>query len=144
MLGSAVLVGVPLMIWRANADDELGEAAEVFGIAMAAALLFVAAWSVVRIRWTLRRAQPAPADAHVQARNVGWRAAFVGLGVLGGLAPFLRTGFEDASAVFAAFAYGLCAGAALAVAYSLWYLRRAERRKGRELLTGNRRYYYLP
>ena len=129
------------MIWRANVDDQFREAAEVFGMAAALALLFVAAWSVARTRWTLRRAQPAPADAHVEERKTGWRAAFVGFGVLGGLAPFLRSGFDDSSAVFAAFAYGLCAGAALAVAYGLWDLRRAERRAGHELLTGNRRYY---
>lgn len=141
MLGSAVVVGVPLMIWRGHVDDQLGEAAEVFGMATAIALLFVAVWSVARTRWTLRRAKPAPADAHVEARKLSWRAASVGLGVLGGLAPFLRSGFEDSSAVFAGFAYGLCAGAALAVAYGLWYLRRAERRGGHELLTANRQYY---
>lgn len=143
MLGVAVLVGVPLMVWRGHADDQLGEAVQVFGMAAAIALLVVATWSVIRFRMTWRRARPAPPDAQVAPRKPVWRATFVVVGVAGGLAPFLRSGFEDSSAVFAAFAYGLCAGTALAVAYGLWYLRRAERRAGKELLTltGGREYY---
>ncbi|MDA0180548.1 hypothetical protein OJ997_09605 [Solirubrobacter phytolaccae] len=141
MFGAAALVGLPLMVWRAHVDDELGEAAEVFALATATGLLIVAAWSVWRTRWTLRRAKPAPADAHVVARKTSWRAAFVAFGVVGGFAPFLRSGFEESSAVFAAFGYGLCLGASLAIAYGLWYLRRAERRKGLELFVGNRQYY---
>lgn len=142
MLAAAAIVGLPLMVWRASVDDQLGEAVEVFFLAAGTALLVVASWSVWRTRGTLKRAQPAPADAHVVDRKPSWRAAFVAFGVVGGFAPFLRSGFDDSSAVFAAFGYGLCLGAALAVAYGIWYLGRLERRNGHQLLTGNRRYYY--
>ena len=141
MLGAAAIVGLPLMVWRAHVDEQLREAVEVFALAAGTALLVVASWSVWRTRFTLKRAQPAPEDARVVPGKTGWRAAFVAFGVVGGFAPFLRSGFDDSSAVFAAFGYGLCLGAALAVAYGLWYLRRLERRKGQALLTGNRRYY---
>lgn len=141
MFGAAALVGLPLMVWRAHVDEQLGEAVEVFLLAAGIALLVVASWSVWRTRSTLKRARPAPEDAQVVAGKTSWRVAFVAFGVLGGFAPFLRSGFDDSSAVFAAFGYGLCLGAALAVAYGLWYLGRLERRKGHRLLTGNRRYY---
>jgi len=141
MFGAAAIVGVPLMVWRAHVDEQLGEAVEVFVLAAGIALLVVASWSVWRTRFTLRRAKPAPEDAHVTERRTAWRVAFVAFGVLGGFAPFLRSGFDDSSAVFAAFGYGLCLGASIAVAYGIWYLGRLERRKGQALLTGNRRYY---
>jgi hypothetical protein len=142
MFAAAAVVGLPLMLWRASVDDQLGEAIQVFFLAAGTALLVVASWSVWRTRATLKRAQPAPQDAHVVTSKTSWRAAFVAFGVVGGFAPFLRSGFDDSSAVFAAFGYGLCLGAALAVAYGIWYLGRLERRKGHQLLTGNRRYFY--
>ena len=141
MFAAAAIVGLPLMICRAHVDEQLGEAVEVFFLAAGTALLVVASWSVWRTRSTLKRAKPAPEDAHVVATKVGWRVAFVAFGIVGGFAPFLRSGFDDSSAVFAAFGYGICLGVALAVAYGLWYLRRLERRRGQELLTGDRRYY---
>lgn len=141
MFGAAALVGLPLMVWRAHVDEQLGEAVEVFLLAAGTALLVVASWSVWRTRSTLKRARPAPDEAHVVPSKASWRAAFVAFGVVGGFAPFLRSGFDDSSPVFAAFGYGICLGAALAVAYGIWYLGRLERRTGQVLLTGNRRYF---
>jgi len=134
LLGTALVVGVPLIVWRSLVDEEVGEAAQVFVIAAGAALFIVAAVSVLRTRRSLRRAKPAPAGLTVSGPNRGWRLACAGLGFLGGIAPFARSGFDDSSPVFAAFGHGFVAGAAAAVAIGLLYLRRREHEAGKRLL----------
>ncbi|MBE2319048.1 hypothetical protein DVA67_023945 [Solirubrobacter sp. CPCC 204708] len=134
LLGTASLVGVPLLMWRAQADGDVGEVVEIFLLMMAAGLLIVAGFSVWRTRGSLRRAQPAPEDAKVLAGSAGWRLLFVAMGVAGGLAPFGRDGPNEGDATFAAFGLGLVFGALVGVAVGLWYLRRREGADDTELL----------
>ena len=134
LFGAASLVGVPLLIWRAQADGDVGEVVEIFLLMMLAGLLAVAAFAVWRTRRNLRRAQPVPEEAKVLAGSAGWRLVFVAMGVAGGLAPFGRDGPNEGDATFAAFGLGLCFGALTGVFVRLLYLRRRESAEGKELL----------
>ena len=134
LFGAASVVGVPLLLWRAQADETIGEVVQIFLLMMAAGLLVVAAFAVWRTRRNLRKAQPVPKEAKVLAGSPGWRLLFVAMGIAGGLAPFGRDGPNEGDATFAAFGLGLCFGALTGVFVGLLYLRRRESAEGRELL----------
>jgi hypothetical protein len=106
VFGTATVVGVPLLVWRSQADESVSEAAQIFALTAVMALLVVGIWSVWRTRRELRRAQAMPDDATVHGGGVWWRVLFIGLGVCGGVAPFGRDGFNDGDSTFAAFGYG--------------------------------------
>lgn len=133
LFGAASVVGIPLLIWRAQADETVSEVVQIFAMTVAIGLAVVAAFSVWRTRRNLRRAQPLPDDAKVLAGSTGWRLLFVAMGIAGGLAPFGRDGPNEGDATFAAFGLGLCFGALVGVAVGLWYLRRREDAESKEL-----------
>jgi hypothetical protein len=136
VFGTATVVGVPLLVWRSQADESVSEAAQIFALTAVMALLVVGIWSVWRTRRELRRAQAMPDDATVHGGGVWWRVLFVGLGICGGVAPFGRDGFNEGDSTFAAFGYGLIAGVLMGQAIGFWYLRRREADAGELLVFG--------
>ena len=134
LFGAASVVGVPLLIWRAQGDDTVGEVVQIFLVMMATGLAVVGAFMVWRTRANVKKAQPVPADAKVLTGSLGYRIMFVALGVAGGVAPFGRDGPNEGDAVFAAFGLGLCFGVLAGLFVGLLYLHRREAAAGELLI----------
>ena len=64
LFGAASVVGIPLLIWRAQGDDTVGEVAQIFLVMMATGLAVVGAFMVWRTRANLKKAAPVPEDAN--------------------------------------------------------------------------------
>jgi len=134
LFGAASVVGIPLLIWRAQGDDTVGEVVQIFLVMMATGLAVVGAFMVWRTRVNLKKAEPVPEDAKVLTGSLAYRIMFVALGVAGGVAPFGRDGPNEGDAVFAAFGLGLCFGVLAGLFIGLLYLQRREAVAGELLI----------
>ena len=68
LFGAASVVGIPLLIWRAQGDDTVGEVVQIFLVMMATGLAVVGAFMVWRTRANLKKALVV--DAPAQRRSM--------------------------------------------------------------------------